>query len=305
MNGILLKIQKNHYYLLFPATLLLSLALAGAIRALVLLFFIDNSEIVKPNSKANKTNYLGHSFKSLEVYEEVPTGNLIRGVSTSQDLSSLSPNSQEKLDISDDVPGADELFVTGIISGENRFSRVTIKEKDKEEAEEYAIGDKIAGYRVKTIYEHFVVLYKNGQHTKVEVGETLSEAKKRIAETVKEVELSGTMPGDCIVTKKMVSRTSFEKTIRNTADLYKDARFGPNLIDGKIDGYKITQIPSTHPFYLLGARNGDIIKRINGMPLLEPDKMLELWANIKNSNKVTVDIDRKGKCASFDFTISN
>ena len=50
--------------------------------------------------------------------------------------------------------------------------------------------------------------------------------------------------------KKMlpISRTDFEKYMKNPADLYKDARFGPNLINGKIDGYKIYQVAVSHIF---------------------------------------------------------
>ena len=97
----------------------------------------------------------------------------------------------------------------------------------------------------------------------------------------------------------------FERTLKNPADIYKDARFGPNLVDGKIDGYKIYQVPSTHIFYALGARNSDVIRRVNGMPLNETEKMMELWSNIKNSNKIIIDIDRKGKCLTYEFTVRN
>lgn len=48
---------------------------------------------------------------------------------------------------------------------------------------------------------------------------------------------------------------------------------------------KIYQVTAEHIFYQLGARSGDIIKRVNGMPLGETEKMLEIWSAIKVAQK--------------------
>lgn len=306
MNSVFLKLQKNQAYILVPLVMLLSFSLAYAVRTLVV-FFLPKPPVERfVKSLAISTNKAAP--KPVSTYEDTVTGNLIRGALPSAEPQTSSSEGENVQVITEEVPGADDYLVTGTVSGSPKFARVTIKPKDKDEADEFAIGEKVAGYMVKGIYNHYVVLFKNGVHIKVEIGETIAEGKRRVLEKEAQKSESVTVnlpAGDCPVTKKIISRTQFEQTLKNPNDIYKDARFGPNLVDGKIDGYKLSQVPANHIFYALGARNGDIVKRVNGFPLAETEKMLELWSNIKNSTKVVVDIDRKGKCLTYEFTIRN
>jgi general secretion pathway protein C len=96
---------------------------------------------------------------------------------------------------------------------------------------------------------------------------------------------------------KLTDQTIIYKGVRQS--IYMD----PNT--NKMAGIKIHEIQSNHIFYSLGARMGDVLKQVNGIALDDTKKMLELWANIKNANKVTVDIDRKGSCFTYDFTVRN
>jgi len=77
------------------------------------------------------------------------------------------------------------------------------------------------------------------------------------------------------------------------------------LVDGKIEGYKLYQVARSHIFYSLGARGGDIIKRVNGMPLNDTEKMLEIWSSVKTATKITVDLERSGKIITYEFLIRN
>ena len=152
------------------------------------------------------------------------------------------------------------------------------------------------------------MIAKNGLNLKVEIGQSIKEAKAVYDEMMKANSSGAIAEKDLVAAEKKmlpISRTDFEKYMKNPADLYKDARFGPNLVNGKIDGYKVYQVATSHIFYQLGARNGDIVKRVNGMPLNDTEKMLEIWAAIKNSPKVTVDLERKEKIITYEFLIRN
>ena len=305
MNAILIKLQKNPFYSLIPLVFLLSYSLAYIVRVVIIQMLpmdsIQSSSRVSPRNNRNSSSNI--MPKAVNLYEETVFGNMIRGAMAAPEAND--PNMAGGAPpITEEVPGAEEILITGTISGSPLFARVTAKEKDKEEAEEYGIGQKLVGYRVKDISQHYVVLSKDGVNIKVEVGESLGEAKKRVLARASE-EVQAPIDGNCPLVKKIVSRTDFERTLKKPAVTYKDARFGPNLVVGKIDGYKIYQIPSTHIFYALGARNSDVIRRVNGMPLNETEKMMELWANIKNSNKIIIDIDRKGKCLTYEFNVRN
>lgn len=305
MNAIILKLSKYKFYILIPLVLLLSFSLAFMVRSGVI-FSLPQVNALK-NVRSSVTSAPVSQPKAASLYEETVMGNLIRGAVPGAEPETVQgKDGTTNVTLSEEIPGADETMLTGTLSGGRSYARATFKAKGKEEADEFQIGQKVAGYEVKGIYNHYAVLFKNGVHMRIDIEETIADAKKKIATKEKPPEEAGTPnPGGCPVTKKMISRTDFERTLKNPADIYKDAKFGPNLIDGKIDGYKLYAVPSNHIFYALGARNGDIVRRVNGMPLSDTEKMLEMWSNIKNSVKIIIDIDRKGKCLSYEFTVRN
>ncbi|MBK8399408.1 MAG: general secretion pathway protein GspC [Leptospiraceae bacterium] len=308
MNSILLRLQKNSFYILIPLVLFFAYSCAYLIRSILIAVFYPSQKVTVQSNRPVSFQVQQETNKSVNIYEDMVEGNLIRGRKV-VDLP-VDPNAASAAPaLTEDVPGADEMILTGTLSGHPSFARATLKEKDKEEADEYRIGEKVSGYKIKSIADHYAVLSKNGINLKVEIGQTIKEAKE-----VYNVSMSaGNKPipdQDASLvsseTKRMpISRTDFEKYLRNPADLYKDARFGPNLVNGKIDGYKIYQVAPSHIFAQLGAKGGDIVKRVNGMPLNETEKMLEIWAAIKNSQKVTVDLVRKEKIITYEFLIRN
>jgi len=241
-------------------------------------------------------------IKSLSIYEEVVSGNLIRGVfyEPGQERT-ISGDSSLSGDAAED-PDVDLMVVTGTISGDRSYARVTIREKSGI-TEEYAIGEEIGGFKVRSIEQHFIILQKAKLSLKVWIGETLAKAKERIKDKIP-AETSTTLNSSQTI-QKILSREDVNRKLKDPNVIYKDARFGPHLVDGKIEGYKLYQVARSHIFYSLGARGGDIIKRVNGMPLNDTEKMLEIWSSVKTATKITVDLERSGKIITYEFLIRN
>lgn len=307
MNTILSNIQKNTFIVLILVILFFSFSLGYSVKSIVVLF-LNPEKIEFKNTDSVKISTEVTS-KSVSLYEGMVEGNLIRGKIISE---ITKPTDKAKEQVLLDDPSVEEILVTGIIAGSwnSSFARVTIKEKNKEESEEFSLGRKIGGYILKSISAHSIMLHKNGINLKVEVGETIKEAKIRWARR-----FDGTCQGTGYPVPKEsgyspiivrpISRTDFKKYVGEGDKLLINASFGPNIEDGKITGYKIYQVAATHLFYQLGARSGDIVRRVNGIPLNNSQKMLELWSNIQNSTIVTIDIERKGNILGYEFHIRN
>ncbi len=304
-----MRLQKNSFYILIPVVLFCSYSVAYLIRSILVAFLNPAQKMTLQTNRSVGMQTQSEIPKAVNIYEDMVEGNLIRGKKV-VDLP-VDPNAAggPAPVLSEELPGADETVLTGALSGHPSFARATFKEKDKEEADEFKLGEKIVGYKLKSIADHYAIIVKNGLTLKIEIGQTIKEAKAVYDEMMKNSNKAISESGPDLVSaeKKMlpISRTDFEKYMKNPADLYKDARFGPNLVNGKIDGYKVYQVAVTHIFYQLGARSGDIVKRVNGMPLNDTEKMLEIWAAIKNSPKVTVDLERKEKIITYEFLIRN
>lgn len=303
MNSILNRIQSNKFVTLTPAVVLFSFSLAYLSRLLLLLFFSTESGTTmssQPKPKLAKQEVV----LAISTYEEIVTGNLVRGIfydPSKADAKSLDGSNLDP-EIASDNGDADQMLITGTLSGHWSFARVTIREKSANDSEEFAIGEMVGGYKVQDIEPHYVVLKKGGLSLRVNIGETPAQAKERLRpkgeESLPALNSSQTV-------QKVLSREDLNRKLKDPNTIYKNARFGPHLVDGKIEGYKLYQVAKDHVFYALGARSGDLIRRVNGMPLNETEKMLEIWASVKQAPKITVDLERQGKIITYEFIIRN
>ncbi|AOP34143.1 general secretion pathway protein GspC [Leptospira tipperaryensis] len=300
MNAIFLELRKNTFYTLIPVILFFSYSLSYLLRAVILAFL--NPSVQTANTNLNPTRKVGpETNRALSSYEEMIQGNLIRGiiprageVTTEGELSTAPPDTGE----------GEEMRITGTLSGHWSFARVTIVEKGKPDAQEFATGETVAGYKIRSIALNYVVLEKGGVSLKVEIGQTPGEARAKLGQDAAPKGDPGqTASADTI--RKVLSRQDVNRKLKDPAALYKNARFGPALINGKITGYKIYSVAPDHIFYALGARNGDTIKRVNGMALTETEKMLEIWGSVKTADKITVDVERGSQILTYEFIIRN
>ncbi|MDV6236998.1 hypothetical protein CH379_015310 [Leptospira ellisii] len=300
MNAIFLELRKNTFYTLIPVILFFSYSLSYLLRAVILAFLNPTVQTTGSGSNPVRNKVNPDSNRALSSYEEMVQGNLIRGViprageiQTEGELSTAAPDTGE----------GEEMRVTGTLSGHWSFARVTIVEKGKPDSQEFATGETVGGYQVRSIALNYVVLEKGGVALKVEIGQTPGEARAKLgAEAGPKTE--GQAPsGDTV--RKVLSRQDVNRKLKDPAALYKNARFGPALVNGKIAGYKIYSVAPDHIFYALGARNGDTIKRVNGMPLTETEKMLEIWGAVKTADKITVDVERGSQILTYEFIIRN
>ncbi|TGM96251.1 general secretion pathway protein GspC [Leptospira yasudae] len=301
MNAIFLELRKNTFYTLIPVILFFSYSLSYLLRAVILAFL--NPTVQAASSNSAPVRKMGpETNRALSSYEEMVQGNLIRGIAsragdvqgTEGEMSTAPPDTGE----------GEEMKVTGTLSGHWSFARVTIVEKGKPEAQEFATGETVGGYKIKSIALNYVVLEKGGIALKVEIGQTPGEARAKLSpEAGAKADGAPSGGGDTI--RKVLSRQDVNRKLKDPTAIYKNARFGPALINGKISGYKIYSVAPDHIFYALGARNGDIIKRVNGMPLTETEKMLEIWGAVKTADKITVDVERGSQILTYEFIIRN
>lgn len=110
---------------------------------------------------------------------------------------------------------------------------------------------------------------------------------------------------------KPVGQNKFEvsraEIMKQTADLpaflntaAMQPRKKPN---GEIDGFKFLAIQPGSPISQLGFQVGDVIKSVNGEPVTDPAKAMELYQAMKTSNNVKLMIERNGKDEEFDYNV--
>jgi general secretion pathway protein C len=100
-----------------------------------------------------------------------------------------------------------------------------------------------------------------------------------------------------------VARSTVDGALNDLSSLATQARVVPAFEGGKPVGFKLFSIKPGSLYSKIGLQNGDVINRINGYELNSPEKGLEVYGKLKDSSNVTVEVKRRGKPMTLDYTI--
>lgn len=100
-----------------------------------------------------------------------------------------------------------------------------------------------------------------------------------------------------------IDRNLVDKVLANPMSVARGARIVPSVKNGKANGFKLYAIRPSSVYAKIGLRNGDTIHAINGFELTTPDKALEVYTKVKESNNLSVSVTRRGKPVNLDYSI--
>ena len=87
---------------------------------------------------------------------------------------------------------------------------------------------------------------------------------------------------------------------RNLADVVAMSIYREN---GQVVGYKIRPGRDAEKFKAVGLQADDIVTAINGMPLTNPAKIMEIYKNMGNTTSASLEIKRAGSVITVDVVL--
>ncbi len=191
----------------------------------------------------------------------------------------------------------------GTLSGPASIARALIQKKSEKSPEIFKLWSEVYGYKLVRI-DSFKVYLKLGE--KVDVLEMYGEEQLRLPNKPAVQAGQPANAANAVKSAQTISRAEIQQKVFNNMDnALKGVRAGPYRVNGVIEGYKLFRVQPDNILYQLGARSGDIVKRVNGHPVDSTEKLMNMWQNIKSESKITIDIERGGKLNTFDFSISD
>lgn len=188
-----------------------------------------------------------------------------------------------------------ELQLLGTISGPPVIARALVKKNNQKDPEIFKLGSNVYGFNLVRI-DNSKIYLKSGD--KVEIMDMFGTLKPEGQKPAPPTDQSNKF-------KQTISKSELQqKALKNMDNALSGLRAGPHRVDGKIEGYKLFFVDPSSMLYKLGARNGDIVKRVNGHPIDSTEKLYQMWQSIQGESKITVDLDRGGKLVNYDFTLT-
>jgi general secretion pathway protein C len=94
-----------------------------------------------------------------------------------------------------------------------------------------------------------------------------------------------------------------QKSLENPEQILTHARLLPNIKDGRQEGFSVSEVVPGGIYHSLGLRNGDILLRINGLEISNPEVAIQAMSALKGMSNIDLDVIRSGQKISMNYRI--
>jgi general secretion pathway protein C len=195
-----------------------------------------------------------------------------------------------------------KLKLWGTVTGDPEQAYAVIEDTQKREQNLYRIGDSIQNAVVKLIQRTKVVLSLEGKDEVLameDIGQsgTRSRALPHTASRAS----SGNRPSRS--QRVSLRRNMIDNAIKDVSSLMTQIKIRPHMVEGQSSGLSLSSIKPNSIFRRMGLRNGDVLKSVDGQEIRTVDDALRLYESLKSTDKVSVQLERRGSDRTIDYNI--
>jgi general secretion pathway protein C len=191
-----------------------------------------------------------------------------------------------------------------VVGWDSAKSFAVIQDEKTKNQELYRINDMVVeGAKLVYVDREKATLLRGGREELLllfeeELEEGSSQMENAKLEEGENTGIRTVAPNNWVLDKREVSQ-AFE----NLPQLLTKARIIPNFTQGKANGFRIISIVPNSIYERIGLKNGDILQRINGIDIKDPQSFLKIFQQLKDETSISLDLVRNNIKTSFDYEI--
>jgi len=160
-------------------------------------------------------------------------------------------------------------------------------------------GEQVFGLgQLKKVEKARVIINSGGKDIAIDLAEITA---------VKEVKAG---PGSAAAFGRKTGATSYQvdqqrvqQAIEKPDQIMTDARFIPNVVEGRQQGFILRELKPGGIYQSLGLQNEDILLKINEYDISSPDKALQAFIALRGLDRADLDIIRHGSKMTMTYQI--
>jgi type II secretion system protein C len=166
----------------------------------------------------------------------------------------------------------------------------------------FKVGEPVLGLGVLYKVEKEKVFIKHGEKTiEIPIEDVkVKEINKTASEGSRFTSLFAKKIGDSTY---IVDQRKVQEAISNPSQMMTDARLRPNNVNGKEEGFVLSEVKPGGIYNSLGLQNGDILLRINDYDISNPERALQAFTALKGLDRVQIDLIRAGSKMTMTYQI--
>ena len=295
----MLKILTKHFWVVH----LVFVACAAWLLSYLFILYVQDRviPISKAGARGKPSPLAGVSSEPYEKYSAIPERNIFSPADRGQKLLPL-----EERKVSSPAGGAAEgsrpspagnYLLVGTIIGPGGHSWAILQEKGSRKQQIFRVQGNIDGAKIIKVSRNRIQIDRDGKE------ETLGlfEEESRPRPPVKVLPPPTSPPAK----EEMVRRLSANRFLVNREDVnaavgdinqfMTQARLRPHFEMGKPSGYAVSEVVPNSLMEKLGLRNNDVIKKINGTSVTQPEEVMQAYAQLQRDSNIELEIERGGR----------
>lgn len=209
------------------------------------------------------------------------------------------------------------MTLKGTIFSGDPLSGIALVENNSEKTQNsFFVGDQLApGAKVIEIYRERIIIDRGDkkEYLEIEKKDLKNDRKKGKGKAKAVVSRYAVEPPPDSWKEEGFERqgnsiqmsSDFRKKLL-TSDFSKvlqDAKAEPYFVDGELGGFRLTRIKQDSIYQKAGFNNGDVIKEINGVSLVDTAQAIKLLNSLRGESDLEVRLDRGGQNININLNI--
>ena len=211
------------------------------------------------------------------------------------------------------------LKLLGTIYGGDPYSGIAlIEDTSKRNQNSFFVGDLLTQKaRVIEIHREKVIIERDDhrEYIELEKKQLLSKRRKKSSGPAKPASkrIYATEPPPEAYKEEGFERqgnaitmsSDFRRKLLTTdfAKILQDAKAEPHLVGGELSGFRLNRIREDSIYQKAGLQNGDVVKEINGVSLVDTAQAIKLLNSLRGENDLEVRLERGGAIQTINLQV--
>jgi general secretion pathway protein C len=192
------------------------------------------------------------------------------------------------------------IALIGTVTGSPSVARAIVRERRTKATTVYKIGDRVNGAILEGVSRDSVVFLYQGRE----------QVLRHPHDKTPSMPQTGTLsesPDGAGPAAPVVAQSPLIAQARSDTDSIQEfldkATITPVLVDGQVQGLRITGLDRLPAARFLGLEEGDVICTVNGQGLTNPRKAFQIFKKAKAQEGLQIELIRKGRPQTLSFDL--
>jgi general secretion pathway protein C len=197
-----------------------------------------------------------------------------------------------------------ELTLLGTVQGSYRETFALVQKTSSKEERVFRLGDTVFNIGpLVAVHKESAEILSGNQRVKLYTPQATPATAAAPGAAAQASTQPGSLAAQVGAGSYVIDQRALNASLDNIGQAMTDARLLPSVKEGKVEGFRVSEVKPQGIFGTVGIKNGDVLLRINDFPIDSPEKAIQSFATLKGQSRIKLDLIRDGQPTTFTYDI--